>query len=123
MQNLILIVHMLAAACIIILVLLQHGKGADAGAGFGGGASGTVFGSQGSTPFLMKLTAALALIFFVTSLTLAYRSAHENQNKVADAQVNSILGSSKAPVIVSPGAVKAAPAAKSVVKKKESAKK
>jgi preprotein translocase subunit SecG len=74
--TIILIVHILAAMAIIGLVLLQHGKGADAGAAFGagaaGGVSGSVFGAQGSTNFLSRTTAILATVFFVTSLSLAY---------------------------------------------------
>ena len=65
---------MLAAICIIALVLVQHGKGADAGAAFGSGSANTMFGSQGPVPFLMKLTALFALIFFVTSISLSYLS-------------------------------------------------
>lgn len=72
MQALILIIHIIAAISIIALVLLQHGKGADAGAAFGSGASGTMFGSSGALPFLIKLTAILAAIFFATSLALSY---------------------------------------------------
>lgn len=70
------VVHILAAMGIIGLVLIQHGKGADAGAAFGagaaGGASGTVFGAQGSGNFLSRSTAILATVFFLTSLSLAY---------------------------------------------------
>ncbi|WP_455365800.1 preprotein translocase subunit SecG [Kaarinaea lacus] len=70
------VVHILAAIGIIGLVLIQHGKGADAGAAFGagaaGGASGSVFGAQGSGNFLSRSTAILATVFFVTSLSLAY---------------------------------------------------
>ena len=76
--TIILIVHILAAMAIIGLVLLQHGKGADAGAAFGagaaGGVSGSVFGAQGSSNFLSRTTALLATVFFVTSLSLAYLS-------------------------------------------------
>jgi preprotein translocase subunit SecG len=72
MQQLILILHILAAISIIALVLLQHGKGADIGATFGSGASNTMFGSQGALPFMVKLTAVLAAVFFATSLTLSY---------------------------------------------------
>ncbi|RRJ83349.1 preprotein translocase subunit SecG [Aestuariirhabdus litorea] len=71
METAILIVHVLVALAVIGLVLLQQGKGADAGASFGGGASQTVFGSQGSGSFLGRVTAALATAFFVTSLALA----------------------------------------------------
>jgi preprotein translocase subunit SecG len=66
------VIHVLLAAGIVGLVLLQRGKGADAGAGFGAGASGTVFGARGSASFLSRTTATLAALFIVTSLTLAY---------------------------------------------------
>ncbi|NIV18968.1 MAG: preprotein translocase subunit SecG [Woeseiaceae bacterium] len=71
----VLIVHTLIALGIIALVLLQRGKGADAGAGFGAGASGTVFGARGSGSFFSRMTAILATAFFVSSLTLAYLSS------------------------------------------------
>lgn len=75
MEQVILIVHVIVALGIIGLVLLQHGKGADAGAAFGGGASGSVFGSAGSANFLSRATAILALIFFLSSLGLTYLSS------------------------------------------------
>ena len=68
----ILVVHVMIALALIGLILIQHGKGADAGAAFGSGASGTVFGSQGAASFLTRTTAALATGFFVTSLSLGY---------------------------------------------------
>lgn len=71
-ETLVLIVHVAAALAIIGLVLIQHGKGADMGSGFGGGASNTVFGSVGSGNFLTRTTAALAITFFITSFGLAY---------------------------------------------------
>jgi preprotein translocase subunit SecG len=71
-QTLAVVVHVLLAASIIGLVLLQRGKGADAGAGFGAGASGTVFGARGSGSFLSRTTAIMATLFFVTSLGLSY---------------------------------------------------
>ena len=71
MQTLIIIIHVIAAISIVGLVLLQQGKGADAGAAFGAGASQTVFGSSGSGNFLVRATTISAVIFFVTSLTLA----------------------------------------------------
>ena len=71
-QTLAVVFHVLLAASIIALVLLQRGKGADAGAGFGAGASGTVFGARGSASFLSRTTAVLATLFFVTSLGLSY---------------------------------------------------
>ena len=74
-QKGVLIAHTLIALGIIALVLLQRGKGADAGAAFGAGASGTVFGSRGSGSFFSRATAVLATAFFATSLTLAYLSS------------------------------------------------
>lgn len=74
MQTLLLIFHVLIAIALITLVLLQHGKGADAGAAFGSGASATVFGSRGSGSFLSRATGILAALFFITSLSLAYLS-------------------------------------------------
>jgi preprotein translocase subunit SecG len=74
-QTTVLIVHTLIALGIIALVLLQRGKGAEAGAAFGAGASGTVFGAQGSTNFFSRATAILATAFFATSLSLAYISS------------------------------------------------
>lgn len=71
MQTLIVVVHVIVAIVIVGLVLLQQGKGADAGASFGAGASQTVFGSSGSGNFLVKATTIAATIFFVTSLSLA----------------------------------------------------
>ena len=71
------VVHVLAALGLIGLVLIQHGKGADAGASFGGGGSQTVFGSAGSANFLTRATAVLAVVFFVTSLVLAWMARQE----------------------------------------------
>jgi preprotein translocase subunit SecG len=71
-QTLAVVFHVLLAASIIGLVLIQRGKGADAGAGFGAGASGTVFGARGSGSFLSRATAILATLFFLTSLGLSY---------------------------------------------------
>jgi preprotein translocase subunit SecG len=72
LHTLLMIVHFFCAAAIVALVLLQRGKGADAGAGFGAGASGTVFGARGATTALSRATAILTAIFMVTSLSLAY---------------------------------------------------
>jgi preprotein translocase subunit SecG len=76
MENLITVIHVLAAAGVIGLVLLQHGKGADMGAAFGSGASGSLFGVSGSSNFMSKATAACVVVFFATSLTLAYMTSH-----------------------------------------------
>jgi preprotein translocase subunit SecG len=70
-----LVAHLLVAIAIIGLVLLQHGKGADMGAAFGSGSSGSLFGASGSANFLSRTTGILAAVFFVTSLTLAYIAA------------------------------------------------
>jgi len=75
MHRAVLIGHTLIALMIIVLVLLQRGKGADAGAAFGAGASGTVFGARGSSSFFSRATAVCATAFFVSSLTLAYLSS------------------------------------------------
>ena len=72
MYTILIVVYVLVAVALIGLVLIQHGKGADAGAAFGSGASGTVFGSRGSANFLSRTTAWLAAAFFAMSLVLAY---------------------------------------------------
>jgi preprotein translocase subunit SecG len=77
--SVILTVHVLVALSIIFLVLLQHGKGADMGAAFGSGSSGSLFGATGSANFLSRITAALAAVFFLTSLGLAYVATHKPQ--------------------------------------------
>ncbi len=74
LQTILLVLQVLVSISLICLILIQHGKGADAGAAFGSGASNTVFGSQGSSNFLSRSTAVLALIFLVNSLSLAYIS-------------------------------------------------
>jgi len=78
MQSLALIIHVALAIGVIGLVLIQHGKGADAGAAFGSGASSTVFGARGSASFLTRLTTILAGCFFVTSIVLFYLAAHRD---------------------------------------------
>jgi preprotein translocase subunit SecG len=70
--NLVLLIHVVAGLVMIGLILMQHGKGADMGAAFGGGASGSLFGASGSANFLSRATAVLATVFFITSLSLAY---------------------------------------------------
>lgn len=75
--SIILLIHVLAGVSVIGLVLVQHGKGADMGAAFGSGASGSLFGATGSANFLSRTTAVLAAVFFVTSLSLAYVGSHK----------------------------------------------
>ncbi|NDG41614.1 MAG: preprotein translocase subunit SecG [Betaproteobacteria bacterium] len=72
--NLVLVVQLLAAIAMIGLVLIQHGKGADMGASFGSGASGSLFGATGSANFMSRFTAVCAAVFFVSTLSLAYMS-------------------------------------------------
>jgi preprotein translocase subunit SecG len=79
METLILVLHVAAALCVIGLVLLQHGKGADMGAAFGSGSAGSLFGSSGSANFLSRTTAVLAAVFFVTSLGLTYLASHKGR--------------------------------------------
>ena len=74
--NVLIVLHVVVALAIIGLVLLQHGKGADMGSGFGGGASGSLFGATGSANFLSRTTAVLATLFFLLSLALAYVATH-----------------------------------------------
>ncbi|WP_193161526.1 preprotein translocase subunit SecG [Microbulbifer hainanensis] len=82
MEKLVLVVHVLTALSIIGLILLQQGKGAEAGASFGSGASQTVFGSQGSGNFFSRLTAIMATVFFVTSIGLALLAKHNSASNV-----------------------------------------
>ncbi len=85
MQQLLLVLQVLLAAGIIALVMLQQGRGADAGASFGGGSSGSLFGSRGPATFLAKATGFLAAVFFVNSLGLAYLAINARTgNSVVD---------------------------------------
>ncbi len=94
-HTLVLIVHVLVGAGIVGLVLLQRGKGADAGAAFGAGASGTVFGAKGSANFLSRSTAVLATLFFCTSLGLAYLGT---QRKPPESLLDAVVPAETAPV-------------------------
>ncbi len=94
----ILIIHVLLAAALVGLILVQHGKGADAGAAFGSGATGSVFGARGANSFLYKFTATIASAFFITSLTLAYLASSSYDIKPANTlmqNVSSIKGAQK----------------------------
>lgn len=81
LQVFVLVAHVVISVAIVALVLLQRGKGAEAGAAFGAGASGTVFGAKGSANFLSRTTAVLATLFFVSSLTLAYLGGQEPETR------------------------------------------
>jgi len=83
MQTAVLIIHVVLALSVIGLVLLQQGKGADAGAAFGSGASSTVFGARGSGSFLTRMTTLCAALFFATSLGLAVMAAHQSGEDVS----------------------------------------
>jgi preprotein translocase subunit SecG len=98
-QTLAVVFHVLLAASIIGLVLIQRGKGADAGAGFGAGASGTVFGARGSGSFLSRATAILATLFFLTSLGLSYLFS---QQTAPSSVVDRVQPSPTAPVPAGP---------------------
>ena len=91
----ILVMHVLVALAVIGLVLLQHGKGADMGSGFGGGSSGSLFGASGSANFLSRATAVLATVFFLTSLGLAYLAT--NKPKVTSGVMDAVKTESVAP--------------------------
>lgn len=84
MYQVIIVIHVLLGLGIIGLVLMQQGRGADAGAAFGSGASGSVFGAQGSASFLSRTTAIFAALFFSTSLGLAFLSGHTATNQPTD---------------------------------------
>lgn len=77
MATLLTIIHISVALFLIVIVLLQHGKGADMGAAFGGGSSQTLFGTEGPMPLMNKITTSAAIIFMLTSVSLAYLSAHQ----------------------------------------------
>ena len=81
MQTILIVVHLFIAVGLVGLILIQHGKGADAGAAFGSGASGTVFGARGSASFLSRTTAILAALFFVTSLGMAWFAMQSGEHK------------------------------------------
>ena len=96
--SVILTVHILVALAIIGLVLMQHGKGADMGAAFGGGSSGSLFGSSGSANFLSRTTGVLAAVFFATSLSLAYIASNAPKTSGSVMQDNVKSATSSAPV-------------------------
>ena len=98
LQQFLLGIHLMLSLSIIGLVLLQRGKGADAGAGFGSGASGTVFGARGSATFLSKLTGALVACFFVTSLSLAYLASHRSGASAPKSLIDQVPATLPAPV-------------------------
>ncbi len=115
LYNILLIVQIVVSVAMIVLILMQHGKGADAGAAFGSGASGTVFGSRGSGNFLSRTTAILATVFFVNCIALAWIVSHRSTTptsimdnaaptgitapKVETAPVPAVLTNSEVPAV------------------------
>jgi preprotein translocase subunit SecG len=110
--NLIIVLQVLSALAIIGLVLMQHGKGADMGAAFGSGASGSLFGASGSSNFLSKSTAIAAAIFFACTLALAYFGTPNQSSADAGVMGRITVPSTKAPATPGPanGNLPAAPA-------------
>ena len=105
--NLILVLQLLSALVMIGLVLVQHGKGADMGASFGSGASGSLFGATGSANFLSRSTAVCATVFFVCTLALAYTSNHRGGTSVDDKLLDKApapAAAASAPVVPASGA-------------------
>ena len=106
--NLVIIVQVISAIAIIGLVLLQHGKGADMGAAFGSGASGSLFGATGSSNFMSKSTGVAAAIFFAATLALSYITTHQTNN--VSGGVMDKLPAAGAPAPVAPVSTNAIPA-------------
>ena len=100
LANILLVLHLLVAVAIVVLVLLQQGKGADMGAAFGGGSSQSLFGARGSANFLSRTTSFLVAVFFFSSMTLAYLYTRQSET-------SSIGGSS---VVAPPADLSAPPA-------------
>jgi preprotein translocase subunit SecG len=111
MQSLALVIHVVLAVGVIGLVLIQHGKGADAGAAFGSGASATVFGARGSASFLTRATTVLVALFFTTSIFLFYLAAHREGGIQSVTDVPGLVEEAPAPSTDLPGGVTEVPAA------------
>jgi preprotein translocase subunit SecG len=114
LMNMVLVVQLLSAVAIVFLVLLQHGKGADMGASFGSGASGTLFGATGSANVLSRATSVCATLFFVSTLGMAYISGSREAAPTAPGLLDATPAAASAPVTGAaavPGAVAPASAA------------
>jgi len=99
MNTILLVIHVVVALSLIVLVLIQHGKGADMGAAFGSGASNTVFGARGAGSFLTRTTAALAALFLITNLSLAFlatKLSKQSGSSVVE-QIESVMPDTSAP--------------------------
>jgi len=108
--NLVIVVQVVSAIAIIGLVLLQHGKGADMGAAFGSGASGSLFGATGSSNFMSKSTGVAAAIFFSATLALSYITTHQTNN-VSGGVMDKAVPTAPAAPAAAPATAPAAPAA------------
>jgi preprotein translocase subunit SecG len=109
--NVLIVVHVMVALGIIGLVLLQHGKGADMGSGFGGGASGSLFGATGSANFLSRATGVLAAVFFALSLLLAYMATNRSTEQGGGGVMDAVKQQQPANDVPKPAAQPAKPAA------------
>ncbi|MFC5430344.1 preprotein translocase subunit SecG [Paraburkholderia denitrificans] len=107
LKTLVIVIQLLSALGVIGLVLLQHGKGADMGAAFGSGASGSLFGASGSANFLSRTTAVLATVFFVSTLALTYIGSYHAKPSAG------VLGASAPAPVVASAPVVSAPVAAS----------
>jgi preprotein translocase subunit SecG len=129
MQTILTVFHIFLAVGLVGLILIQHGKGADMGAAFGSGASGTVFGAKGSASFLTRTTALLATLFFVTSMVMAYFASQRNEqvgimdslDQVPSVQVEEVQQSDIPPVPVESDIPEIVPAAEPVAEPAEAA--
>jgi preprotein translocase subunit SecG len=107
MYSIVLSVHILIGLSVIGLVLIQHGKGADMGAAFGSGASGSLFGSSGSANFLSRTTAVFAAVFFTTSLSLSYMAS--SKPRISGSVMDSTVKTE--PAVSAPAKMEVPPAA------------
>jgi preprotein translocase subunit SecG len=106
--NVLIVLHVVVALAIIGLVLLQHGKGADMGSGFGGGASGSLFGATGSANFLSRSTAVLATVFFILSLALAWLATNRTTEQGGGGVIDAVRQQQPAKDVPKPEAAKPA---------------
>ena len=110
MQTAVLVLHILAAIAIVVLVLVQHGKGADMGAAFGSGSAGSLFGSAGASNFLSRATGVLAAVFFATSLGLTYFSTVPAKSGGVTSGIEAVKPDAKDAKAAAPAAPGTAPA-------------
>ena len=111
LSKIVYVVMLLSAIGVVVLVLLQHGKGADMGTGFGAGASGSLFGATGSANFLSRTTAVLAAVFFISTLALAYFATNRPRAGGSVMQNLPAQTAPAAPIAPADPTSKAAPAA------------